>query len=134
MGNADLVDGSADGNGNGEHEDDEEGCGGAAPVHRDGADGETRSVRRRGEARRGGGGISEEWRPGWEGWQPAGRPACGVGMADELKSAEATGPPDPARSAFPSRATRVGLRSSLPCRRRALPGSSISFQRKFSLV
>ena len=110
MGNADLVGGSADGNGNGEHEDDEEGRGGGAPVHRDGADGETRSVRRRGEARRGGGGISEEWRPGWEGGQPAGRPACGVGMAEELKKRGGDGPTG-------------------SCRRRALPtGPEQKFQ------
>ena len=88
---------------------------------------------RRGE---GGGGISEE------------RPAAGRGAASRathvrrrdgrrVKKRGGDGPtgPCPFRVSFPCHSRWAPLqRSSLPCRRRALPGSSISFQRKFSLV
>jgi hypothetical protein len=100
VGNSDLVRASCRGGGNGEREGDEEGRGGRAPVHRDGAEGEARSVRQAGGGgcRRGEAGPAGSRRSGG---QPAGRPACGVGMAEELKRAWAAGPPDPGPRSLP---------------------------------
>jgi len=86
VGNADLVGGSAGGNGNGEREDDdEEGRGGGAPPgHRDGAEGEARSVRRVGggavgAARRGRGRDLGGAASGGEGGSQPGDPRAASG-------------------------------------------------------